>query len=273
MPALPSNRSGGGPTQAVISTRLTAWDYYHVVKRNEFISRTDNRNEVTMSDPCNGNDYFLHSRREIEPLLPSCALRVLEIGCSAGGTISWLKTIWPDAEFVGVDGNPSVLDALRSSADTALMHDLDKPLPDIGKFDLVLALDILEHLRNPKAVLADLVTRLSDSGRVIVSLPNLAHISVVADLALRRRFEYSDQGILDRTHLRFFTERSAINLMEGSGLTVVDGLVNGLEGRRPAIFNRITAGIFYHYLVKQYIMAGVPGREPAAFEWRSRTAR
>jgi 2-polyprenyl-3-methyl-5-hydroxy-6-metoxy-1,4-benzoquinol methylase len=223
-----------------------------------------------MSDLSNGPspDYFGHSRREIEPLLPSSALRILEIGCSAGGTIAWLKTKWPNAEFVGVDGNPAVLDELQKSADRTLIHDLEEPIPEIGSFDLILALDVLEHLRQPSDVLKDLVSRLNKTGRIIVSIPNLAHVSVIADLALRRRFEYHGEGILDRTHLRFFTESSAVQLMTGAGLTVIDGIVNGLEGRKSAALNRLTAGAFFHYFVKQYIMAGVPGEGISSFKWR-----
>jgi len=213
-------------------------------------------------------DYFSHSRQEIAPLLPPSAIRVLEIGCSAGGTMAWLKAKWPDAEFVGVDGNPNVLGKLRSLGEKSFIHDLENPLPEIGQFDLILALDILEHLRQPALVLKDLVDRLTHSGRIIVSLPNVAHASVIVDLALRRQFEYRDAGILDRTHLRFFTEKSALALMKEAGLSVVDGVANGLDGSKAALANALTGGLLFHYLVKQYIMAGVAGQKDVPFKWQ-----
>lgn len=182
--------------------------------------------------------------------------------------MAWLKAKWPATEFVGVDGNPDVLEDIKTLGEGSFIHDIDEPIPDIGKFDLILALDILEHLKNPQQVLEDLVARLTDSGRIVVSLPNVSHASVVANLAFRRRFEYRDAGILDRTHLRFFTEQSALNLMEQAGLTVFGGVVTGLEGRKAAIANYLTGGLFFHYLVKQYIMVGAIGRISAPYKWR-----
>lgn len=181
--------------------------------------------------------------------------------------MAWLQTKWPDAEFVGVDGNPAVIESLRQIGHRSFIHDLDVPLPDIGSFDLILALDILEHLKQPETVLRDLVSRLSRAGRIIVSLPNVSHVSVIADLALKRQFEYGDAGILDRTHLRFFTEKSALSLMRDCGISVIKGVVNGLDGKKTQLANALTGGLFFHYLVKQYIMAGVPGGSSAAPKW------
>lgn len=214
-------------------------------------------------------DYYGHSRKEIAPLLPNAATRVLEVGCSAGGTMAWLKVKWPEAEFVGVDGNPAVLQNLKALGEDSFIHDLDEPLPDIGKFDLILALDILEHLMEPQHILKDLVARLTDAGRIIVSLPNVSHISVISGLALKREFEYRDAGILDRTHLRFFTEKSALRLMQQSGLSVTAGVVNGLEGRKAKLANALTGGFLFHYLAKQYIMVGSVGTASVPFTWHT----
>lgn len=214
-------------------------------------------------------DYYGHSRMEIAPLLPGSVARVLEIGCSAGGTLAWLKEKWPDAEFVGVDGNPDVLDKLKAIGSGSFIHDLNQPLPDIGRFDLILALDILEHLTEPEHVLKDLVSRMTVTGRIVVSLPNVSHHSVIAGLALRREFEYRDAGILDRTHLRFFTEKSALHLMSQSGLSVTAGIVTGLEGQKANLVNTLTGGLLLHYLAKQYIMAGGVGETSSPFTWRA----
>lgn len=226
-----------------------------------------------MSAPRQPADYFSHSRCEIKSLLPASATRVLEIGCSAGGTLAWLKTLWPAAEFVGIDANPAVLDNLLSIAPRSFIHDLENPLPDIGKFDLVLALDILEHLRNPDRVLENIVKILEPAGRIIVSLPNVAHASVLTDLVFKRQFEYDEAGILDRTHLRFFTERSALKLLRGCGLFVVDGVVNGLEGRKANLANKLTGGLFFHYFVKQYIIAAELADNATRLQWRTTSPR
>ena len=220
-----------------------------------------------MGQPVETPDYYAFSRREIAPLLPARAERVLEIGCSSGGTLAWLKQKWPAAQTVGVDGYEPIRETLAKNADSAIIHDLEQPLPDLGRFDLILALDILEHLRNPVDTLRDLVTRLGPGGRVIVSVPNVAHHSILRDLLLRRRFDYQEAGILDRTHLRFFTESSAVGLMNEAGLKVTDGVINGLEGRRTAMLDKLTAGALRHYFAKQYIMAGEVGTGQPPVRW------
>jgi 2-polyprenyl-3-methyl-5-hydroxy-6-metoxy-1,4-benzoquinol methylase len=214
-------------------------------------------------------DYFEHSRQEIAPLLPAAPGRVLEVGCSSGATLAWLRARWPAAETVGVDGYEPIRDVLAQNADTAIIQNLEAPLPELGRFDLVLALDILEHLTDPATVLQGLVSRLNPGGSVIVSVPNVGHVSILADLLLRRRFQYQDAGILDRTHLRFFTEESAVGLMNAAGLIVQQGVVNGLSGRKSKLFNTLTLGLFRHYFAKQYIMLGtVSGNPQGSVNWR-----
>jgi SAM-dependent methyltransferase len=87
--------------------------------------------------------YFGHARREIAPLLPDQAQRVLEIGCSSGATLAWLRDRWPHAEMLGVDGHAPLAPVIRARAAQAVIHDLETPLPDLGTFDLILALAVL----------------------------------------------------------------------------------------------------------------------------------
>jgi SAM-dependent methyltransferase len=94
---------------------------------------------------------------------------------------------------------------------------LDELLPDIdGRYDTVLLLDVLEHLVDPWAVLGRCRRLLSEDGRALLSIPNVAHWSVRRDL-LRGRWRYQESGLLDRTHLRFFTRATARGLIAESG--------------------------------------------------------
>ncbi|WP_414901614.1 class I SAM-dependent methyltransferase [Sphingomonas flavalba] len=217
------------------------------------------------------SEYFEHIRAEIAPLLPDRApRRILEIGSGAGGTLAWLKQRWPEAEAVACEGQAALRPVLEQRVDRAVIHNLEQPLPDdLGRFDLILALDVLEHLTDPQAVLTNLVALLEPGGAVIVSVPNVAHYKVVRDLLLRRRFDYTDAGIMDRTHLRFFTEHSALALMRGAGLNVVDGRVNGFGRRRTRLMDWLTLGCARHYLAEQYIMRGERGGA-GRFRWRFR---
>jgi 2-polyprenyl-3-methyl-5-hydroxy-6-metoxy-1,4-benzoquinol methylase len=86
-------------------------------------------------------------------------------------------------------------------------------------FDVVVCADVLEHLEEPAAVLARVRSWISPGGALFVSLPNVANVAVRLAL-LAGRFEYAEAGILDRTHLRFFTRRSARRLVEEAGFRI-----------------------------------------------------
>jgi 2-polyprenyl-3-methyl-5-hydroxy-6-metoxy-1,4-benzoquinol methylase len=214
--------------------------------------------------------YFEFTRSEIASLLPAAATRILEIGCGRGNTLAWLKRRYAQAETVGVEYWPGAREDLQRNVDVAIMADLEQGLPPelMGQFDLILALDVLEHLRDPGLVLSRLVERLAPGGQFIVSLPNISHLSVSAPLLFRRRFRFTDAGIMDRTHLRWFTEETAVELLNGAGLRVTDGVVNGLDGPRARALDAITFGKLRHWLSKQYIMRGEPGAGQGPVAWR-----
>lgn len=200
-------------------------------------------------------DYFHWVRREIEPLLPKQCTSILEVGAGAGATLKWLKRFYPTAETTGVEMNPALLDELKRNADLAIIGPVDEIIVQLKNYDLILLLDVLEHLPDPNATLRNLTKALNPQGRVIVSVPNIAHFSVSVPLLLQRRFDYQEAGILDRTHLKFFVEDTAIKLLNDASLIVTDALISGME-RRAKIFNFFSLGLLRHYLARQYIMLG-----------------
>ena len=92
-----------------------------------------------------------------------------------------------------------------------------------GPYRVALLADVLEHLRSPDETLRWVAERLAPDGEVVVSLPNVAHWKVRLDL-LRGQFEYRDDGVLDRTHLRFFTRSSAEALFRDAGLELLQAI-------------------------------------------------
>jgi SAM-dependent methyltransferase len=117
-----------------------------------------------------------------------------------------------------IEGSPELAALGKGKCQEMIVADLDQPLPRLnGQFDVIVYADILEHLRNPLNVFTGFNRYLRPDGLVIVSVPNFAHLWVRLNL-LFGRFEYADRGILDRTHLRFFTLRSFQRFLWDAGL-------------------------------------------------------
>ena len=165
--------------------------------------------------------YFGFARAEILPLLPERAARVLEVGCGAGATLAWIKSVRPISFAAGVELMAEPAEQARAVCDDVLVGDVEKlTLPyKPGSFDLILALDVLEHLVDPWSVVQRLHPMLKPGGHMIISIPNVAHYSVSLPL-LRGRWDYVRSGILDATHLRFFVQGSVERLLTCSGMVI-----------------------------------------------------
>jgi 2-polyprenyl-3-methyl-5-hydroxy-6-metoxy-1,4-benzoquinol methylase len=129
--------------------------------------------------------------------------RLLDVG-SAQGVLAQRFTE-RGFEVTCIEGSPELAALGKDKCQEMIVADLDKPLPPLnGQFDVIVYGDILEHLRNPMEVFTGFNRSLRPGGQVIVSVPNVAHLWVRLNL-LVGRLPYADRGILDRTHLRFFT--------------------------------------------------------------------
>jgi SAM-dependent methyltransferase len=213
--------------------------------------------------------YYTLVRSEIAPLLPRAASRILDVGCGVGASSAWLKSLYPESHTVGLEGNGALLPELAINVDEPHIVDLNGPWPDVGTVDLVLLLDVLEHLIDPEKALARIMDTITEDGTVIISLPNVAHLSVSLPLLLRGRFDYTDAGILDHTHLHFFYQESALNLARRGGLAVEKGLMSGVMGPKTRLIDRLTFGLIRDRLTKQYIFSARRRQivSQSAFKW------
>ncbi len=147
--------------------------------------------------------------------------QILDIGCGEGELAQELAE---QNEVVGVDilstprNRGALKDYVQIDLENGSLADNEKLYG--SKFDRILLPDVLEHLRNPEKVLSDCQELLAPDGRILVSLPNVANITVRFSL-LFGRWSYSDRGILDKTHVRFYTRKSGKRLIEGCGYRVV----------------------------------------------------
>lgn len=210
------------------------------------------------------SDYFSSARTGILDLLPEFSARVLEIGCGSGQTLEMLKEKKLCIETVGIELFTAAADEARNRVDSVYCMDVEKsPMPEnIGKFDLILLLDVLEHLVDPWLFLSHLVENyLAARGKVIVSLPNARHFSLVLPL-LRGRFDYVERGILDKTHLRFFTKNSAAKLLKSACLNIETIKATSLDLHlNSGKLNAITLGLFSEFITSQYIFLATAAKE------------
>ena len=165
--------------------------------------------------------YYRNSRPELAELVPATARRVLEIGCAAGEMGRLLKSQRPGIQVVGIEREEAAAALARQHLDGVIRGDIeslaDLPYP-VGWFDCLVFGDVLEHLREPEAILRRLLAWLAADGAVVASIPNVRHQSVLLELMVNGRWQYRDEGLLDRTHLRFFTLAEVRALLNAVGL-------------------------------------------------------
>jgi SAM-dependent methyltransferase len=151
--------------------------------------------------------------------------RVLELGCAGGRLGQIIKERHPGAHVTGIEAGHAAAGVAAGRLDRVIrarLESADFAAHGIGPaaFDLVIAGDILEHLVNPWAVLERLRELLAPKGRLIASIPNVRNLQVVGGLAAEGRFEYDERGLLDITHLRFFTLGEMGRMFESTGYVV-----------------------------------------------------
>jgi 2-polyprenyl-3-methyl-5-hydroxy-6-metoxy-1,4-benzoquinol methylase len=156
----------------------------------------------------------LGSQSQLLEWVPKTARRVLDLGCGEGSISRAL--IERGHHVVSVDSRPPT-----SPLPNFVQADIGVglPLDPDDRFDVIVLADVLEHLPQPEQLLETAVAHLAPGGRLLVSLPNFVHWSVRASV-LAGKFEYTNRGILDRTHLRFFTKRTATQLFNDAGLHI-----------------------------------------------------
>lgn len=199
-------------------------------------------------------------RRDVFPLIPPGASNVLDLGGGMGATAAAVKAEL-GAKRAGVVDLVVPDDALSVGCDFAHRADLEdieglKRLVQMeGPFDLILCLDILEHLRDPWITVAVLHQALGPGGAIVASLPNIRHKSVVLPLLFGGHWAYKEAGILDRTHLRFFVKETAIALMTGSGLQLEEISSRGIKpGKNSDWYVKASFGLLRPFFEEQYLI-------------------
>lgn len=169
--------------------------------------------------------YHQNPRTEIASFLVAPPGTVLDIGCGGGATGRLVKEKFPGTRVIGIEINPRAAEHARQYLDhviCAAIDDIDLARAVPGeKVSTVLLLDVLEHLYDPWRALARIRGWLAPGTRVLASVPNIRNLAVLDELAAGR-FQYAENGVLDVTHVRFFTRGELQRMFEETGFRVVN---------------------------------------------------
>ncbi len=223
--------------------------------------------------------YFTANRGGMAAYLPQHYTRVLEVGCAAGAFRQHLKQ---PHEYWGIEPNAEAAGAASTRLDhviTGIYDDSTAAALPNKHFDLVICNDVIEHMVDHDHFLEQIKTKMQPGACMVGSIPNVRHITALFKLLVAKDWPYSASGILDRTHLRFFTEKSlhrafaehgwTVEMLEGINSIITHG-VHREEGQASAVRDWAERGIamgvvalsFGYYADTQYPQFGFRARLP-----------
>lgn len=177
--------------------------------------------------------YDFTPREEVQAFVPADASRILDIGCSRGAFGESIKRV-RGCEVWGVELDAEAAADAEQRLDRVVMGDAVEFVQNCDtRFDCVTCNDVLEHMVDPGELLRVIPGVLSDKGCVVASIPNIRYFKALRDILFRADFPYQDDGIFDRTHLRFFTRKSMIRLFQENGYEIVR--IEGINRKRNPI--------------------------------------
>ncbi|MES2792484.1 MAG: glycosyltransferase [Planctomycetota bacterium] len=231
-----------------------------------------------LTAPPKSRSYYEFDRPDVLELVPQSARRILDVGCGGGRLGATIKQR-QQAHVTGIELNSAAVESASQRLDAVISEDIQSGGMEFPEksFDCVICADVLEHLRDPLAVLRKIRRWLRDDGVLVTSLPNVRNHCVIRSL-LAGNWTYESAGLLDEDHVRFFTRREMEKLLFRAGFEVQELRMVGGEGFQEWIEqgsprqiqmgplqvhvgSEAEAAEFFAY---QYLMASTPAA-PRAF--------
>jgi len=163
--------------------------------------------------------YSVIMRPEMAQFLPNEYSKVLEIGCNTGNFVQYMSK---PCEYWGIEPFEEAANVAKSKMDRVLIGFYDKVANEIldNYFDLIIANDVIEHLEQPWDFLQSIKKKMTINASIVLSIPNVRYYDNLRKILFHKDWKYEDFGILDITHLRFFTEKSIIRLLNENGFEI-----------------------------------------------------
>jgi len=211
-----------------------------------------------MSD--NVMEYYSNVREDMLKYIPQSVRKTLEIGCGCGGFSAFVKKQY-GTESWGIEIEVKAAIEAAKKLDKVINADAKEALSQIpdNYFDCVILFDIVEHLVDPYSLLNALKSKLSKTGVVVTSIPNIRYWSNFKEFVLKGNWDYKEQGIMDKTHLRFFTRKSNIKMFKKLNFQILQ-----FEGIHPtsSITYKLTNLFLLNFLsdvkYKHYVTVAKP---------------
>ena len=226
----------------VVCFRACAWESFNRVEEIYTDAVRWQADDRTFMKALWGMNYFnLRPNHALVKYIQEPAekiFKVLEAGCDLGATLLEIQNRFPNCETYGLQINEAAVKIARHITKAKYGNIDELKIPFEEKFDYIIFGDVLEHLRHPEEVVRMCRDMLNEEGYIIASIPNVMHISVIEEL-IEGRFRYSDVGLLDRTHIHFFTYYEIMSLFQDAGYSVKDinRTVFGISEREKEIIN------------------------------------
>ena len=183
--------------------------------------------------------YYENVRHEMVALCPDNIKTLLDVGCSEGNFAAHIKST-KNIEAWGIELMPAHGEKAIPKLDHVLIGTCESQIeavPD-NYFDVIYFNDVLEHLVDPEAVLKIIKTKLSDTGVLISSIPNMRYHKVLKELVAKKDFKYANDGVMDQTHLRWFTSKSIQRMYQNCGFEIISHHgINKTKSIKPYLYN------------------------------------
>ena len=188
--------------------------------------------------------YYTQQRPEMLEFVPQNASKILDVGCGEGIFASQLRQKL-NSETWGVEIDSKAAELAERKIDNVLVGDVTELVNDLPNlyFDCIIFNDLLEHLVNPFSFLLEIKSKVNSRGVIVCSIPNVRYFPVLKELVIEKQWRYVNAGILDKTHLRFFTKNSIIDMFNSLDFKIlrIEG-INPLKSKKIMILNWLSLG-------------------------------